>query len=76
MGCQFPALGAPGVGEEDEAALVQPLQQHHAGIGKAILVHGRQRHGVRIVGLGLAGLLQPLGEKTEWFGRFGEITGC
>jgi len=65
VGRQLPALGAFEVGVEDEAGRIDVLEQHHANVGQPVRVGGGQRHGVGVVGLLRAGLLQPFGEEGE-----------
>jgi hypothetical protein len=47
---------------ENEAALVEVLQQHDARRRPAVAGHGRERHRVRLVQLGGERLLEPTGE--------------
>ena len=56
------ALRAVIIRVEDEGALrpgLDLLQQDHADVGQALGIHGRQRDGVGVVGLGPGGLVQP-----------------
>jgi hypothetical protein len=62
---EVPSLAALGIGVEDEAALVDALQQHDAGRRPAILADRRQRHRMRVARLGLPGLVQPRLELGE-----------
>ena len=55
-GEKLAALGAFGVGVEDEATArrargVDTLQEHHADVGHAVGVDRGQRHGIGVVGL-------------------------
>ena len=71
---EFAPLLAAVVAVEDEAALVEPLEQHHPDIGQPVGIDGRQRHRFGIGGLGLAGILEPGGEQPQRLLGFGEIT--
>ena len=70
----FAPLRALEIRVEDEAALVEPLEQNHPDIRHAVRVDGRQRHAVRVVGLALGGVVQPFGEQPERLGALGEVT--
>jgi hypothetical protein len=72
---QFPALHAVDVRVEDEAALVEALQQDHARIGQSVAIDGRQRHGVRIDRLRPFGLGEPGREQAQRLIGRGEVTG-
>ena len=79
-GLQLRALGALEVGVEHEparrvAGRVEPFQQGDAHVGRAAGIHGRQRHGVGIVGLVRLGLGEPRLEQRERFVGVGEIAG-
>ena len=62
---QFATLGAVVIGIEDEASFIEALQQHHADIGQAVGVGGRERHRVRIVWLRARRFLKPGCEKPQ-----------
>ena len=61
---QFAALVGFRVRVENEAVLVDAVQQHHADIRQAVGIDGRESHGVRVVELGRPCLLHP-GHETE-----------
>jgi len=60
------SLGALEIGVEDESALIEMLQQHHADIGMSGTVCRGERHGIRIVRLAALGFRVPLTEQREW----------
>jgi hypothetical protein len=62
---KFTAFGAFEVRVEDETARVGILQKDHAHIRMAVRIDGRNRHRVRLVGLGLRGFFHPLGEERH-----------
>src|SRR5690606_13291193 len=64
----LPALAALVVGEEDEAARVVALEQHHARRRHAVLADRGQRHGFRIVRLLAPGLPEPFLEQDQRVG--------
>ena len=57
---QLAALAAFVVGVPDDAALVIPFDEHHAGAGPQVTAHGGHRHGVGFGHLGADGFLEPL----------------
>ena len=59
------ALAALVVGEEDEALVVDFLEQHDAGVGVAVFVHGGHVHGGGLVNLRVHGGIEPLAELFE-----------
>jgi hypothetical protein len=65
---EVPALAALEIRIEDEAALVEALEQHHARRRPARCVGRREGHGVGVIGLARLGLLQPRGEAREGLG--------
>jgi hypothetical protein len=75
IGRQLAALGAVDMAVEHETVGIISLQQHHAHIRKPVAVHRGQRHGVRIIRLGLPGFGQPSGKKPQGFLGGGKITG-
>ncbi len=68
VGRQFAPLGALQVGVEDEAGLVEALQQHGARIGQALGVDRGEGHGVGICRFRPPRLRQPVGEQREGIG--------
>ncbi len=74
MGEELVALGALEVRVEHEARRIRRLEQHHANVGKAVFVHGRERHGGRIVDLRRRRILQPFAEQGERFAVGREVT--
>jgi hypothetical protein len=74
VGSQFLTLPAFVVRIEDEAVLVEPLEQDHPDVRQPVAVDGSQGHGVRIVRLAAARVLEPCGKKAKRFRTFGEIT--
>ena len=65
VGGEFVALVGFGIGIEDEAVLVETLQQHHAHIGHSVRI-GRWPAPWRwVVRLARLRLLQPFGEERE-----------
>ena len=75
-GEDLPALAALEIRVEDEALRVEALEQHHAHVGQAIRIDGRQRDAVRVVRLGEGGFLQPGAEKLQGLVGLGEVTSC
>ena len=67
-------LHAVEIGVEDEAALIETLQQHHPRIGQPVGIDGGERHGVRIDRLGALGLGKPRRKQPERLVGFGEVT--
>ena len=59
------ALAALIVGEEDEALVVDFLQQHDAGVGVAVFVDGGDVHGGGFMDLGMHGGIQPGAELFQ-----------
>jgi len=68
IGCQLRALDAVGIGIEDKAAFIHALEQHHAHIRRAVRIGRGQGHGIRIVGLGPFGFLEPFLKKDKRIG--------
>jgi tRNA1Val (adenine37-N6)-methyltransferase len=68
VGGQLGALAAPVVGEEDEAPVVHALEEHGAGGRVAVGGGGGEGHGVGLVHLGAACLVEPAGELPEGIG--------
>src|SRR5690606_16341699 len=62
---QLRSLSGRGVGEEDEPGRVVVLQEDHADVRQTIVAHRRDRHRVRVIGLGGRRGLQPPGEVGE-----------
>ena len=75
-GVEFASLGALPVGVEDEATLIEIFHQHHAQIGHALRIDGRDRHGGGIVGFALARQRQGLRKTLERLGFRGALTVC
>ena len=71
---QFPSFLAVHVGVEHESALIDALQQHHAGIRQSVGVDSGQRHGGRIARLRGCRLAEPGGKQPQRLVRRGEIT--
>ena len=71
---ELAALLALRIGIENEAALVEALEQHHAGVGQAVGVDGGERHGGGIARLALGRLLEPGGEQLQRLVGLSEIT--
>src|SRR5207244_13097710 len=65
---QLRPLAAFVPGEEDEAALVEALQQHHADGRAAVDGGGRERRRLRRAHARRPGLLEPGGELPERIG--------
>ena len=72
----FASLLAFEIRIENEAAIIDVLQQHHTHIRQAVFVHGCECDRVRIVDFGGRCILQPFGKKRERFIFFSEVTGC
>ncbi len=70
------ALGASEVCVEDEAGLIEALQKHHAQVGKAVRVDGRQRHRVRVVRLALFRFRKPFRKKPKRVRGALQVTTC
>jgi hypothetical protein len=73
--CQFDALHALLVREEDEAALVDLFQEHHPDVRQPGRIDGGKRHRVGIVRLGGLGVGKPGCKQTEWLRDYAEVTG-
>jgi tRNA1Val (adenine37-N6)-methyltransferase len=67
-GGQLGALAAAVVGEEDKSTVVDALEQHHARGRVPVGVGGGEGHGVGLVHLGAARLVEPAGELLERIG--------
>ena len=65
IGAELLALGALAVGEEHEAVASGSAHHHHAGVGHAVGVRGRQRHRLRQHRAGSARVGQPAVEQFE-----------
>jgi hypothetical protein len=50
------------IGEEDETALIEALEEHDPGGGHALGAHAGQRHRVGLLHLCLHRLVEPAGE--------------
>jgi hypothetical protein len=60
---------------EHEAGRVGALQEHHADVRHSVLVDGRERHRVRVVGLAPLRIAEPFGEEGEGVVMLAEVTG-
>ena len=71
---QLEAFLAVDIGEKHPSVLIEALHQHHADVGQALGVDGRERHGGRIARLAAGRFFEPRSEQAQRLVRLGEIT--
>jgi hypothetical protein len=75
-GQDLSAFDAFEIGVENKTLLVETLEQHHADVRHAVLVHGRQRDGAGVVRLAFHRIVEPFGKEPERLRSLGEVTAC
>ena len=73
VACQLLALATVVVGVPDDAAFIEPFDQHDAGARPQVAAHGGQGHGIGFGQLACNGFTQPLLKLLQGLGVGGVL---